>query len=132
MARVSDFLDVNGFHPKLIPHYLSDLEFTMRAQKKGKKLLTHPDFRIGIDFETTGHRELGKETFTEYLRKVFSNRAAMNPIHWSNYILLHSPWRYKLRNLKQIWGAVYQQGIRARLMPELKEKLIRRERNSGQ
>lgn len=122
MARVSDFLDVNGFHPGLLPHYLSDLEFTMRAQKKGKKLIIHPDFRIGINFETTGHRELGKESFAKYLGKIFSKRAAMNPVHWSNFILLHSPWKYKFSNLKRIWGAVYQLGVRERLIPELMAK----------
>ena len=121
MARVGDFLEVGGFYPRLIPHYLSDLEFTMRAQKKGKKLMIHPDFRIGIDFKTTGHRELGEVTFTEYIKKIFSKRAAMNPVHWSNFILLHSGWKYKLSNLKRIWGAVYQQGVRERLIPELKK-----------
>lgn len=131
MVRVSDFLDVKGFYPRLIPHYLSDLEFTMRAQKKGKKLIIHPDFRIGIDFETTGHRELGTESFVEYFKKVFSKRAAMNPVHWSNFILLHSAWRYKLSNLKRIWGAVYQQGVRERLLPELKSKMLGLGGNDG-
>jgi len=125
MTRVSDFLAVKGFYPRLIPHYLSDLEFTMRAQKMGKKLIIHPDFRIGIDFETTGHRELGKESFAEYVKKVFSKRAAMNPVHWSNFILLHSEWRYKLSNLKRIWLAVYQQGVRERLIPEIKIKILK-------
>lgn len=122
MVRVIDFLDVNGFYPRLIPHYLSDLEFTMRAQKKGKKLVIHPDFRIGIDFETTGYRELGKETFYQCIRKIFSKRAAMNPIYWSNFILLHSPWRYKAQNLRQIWRALYQQGVKKRLLPERRAK----------
>lgn len=124
MSRVSDFLDVKGFYPRLLPHYLSDLEFTMRAQKKGKKLIIHPDFRIRIDFETTGHRELGEESFTEYVKKVFSKRAAMNPIHWSNFILLHSPWRYKIPNLRRIWGAFYQQAVRDRLLPEIKARMV--------
>ncbi|WP_346295508.1 glycosyltransferase [Rhodopseudomonas sp. P1] len=130
MVRVSDFLDVKGFHPRLIPHYLSDLEFTMRAQKKGKTLMIHPDFRIGIDFETTGHRELGGETFRQYIKKVFSIRAAMNPIHWSNFIILHSDWRYKLPNLSRIWGGVYLNGIRQRLLPELKASLLKKRSGS--
>lgn len=124
MARVSDFLDVKGFFPRLIPHYLSDIEFTMRAGKMGKKLILHRDFRIGIDFETTGHRELREGSFAEYLRTVFSKRATMNPIYWSNFILLHSPWRYKIVNLRRIWGAVYQQGVRTRLLRRLKRKLL--------
>lgn len=122
ISRVSDFLDVKGFYPRLMPHYLSDLEFTMRAQREGKKLLIHPDFRIGIDFEATGHREWSNESFAQYIKKVFSKRAAMNPIYWSNFILLHSGWRHKLPNLLRIWGGLYQQGVRERLIPELKAK----------
>lgn len=129
MVRVADFLEVEGFHPRLIPHYLSDLEFTMRAQKKGKHLMIHPDFQIGIDFEATGYRELSKESFAQFIKKVFSKRAAMNPLHWSGFILLHSDWRYKLHNLKRIWGAVYQQGVRERLLPELKSKFVNRARS---
>jgi len=123
MTRVADFLDVKGFYPKLIPHYLSDLEFTMRAQKMGKKLIIHPDFKIGIDFEATGHRDLGGESFSQYVKKVFSKRAAMNPIYWSNFILLHSDWKYKLSNLSSIWGAVYRQGVLDRLIPEIRNTL---------
>jgi hypothetical protein len=48
----------------------------------------------------------------------------MNPIYWSNFILLHSPWRYKIVNLRRIWGAVYQQGVRIRLLRRLKRKLL--------
>jgi GT2 family glycosyltransferase len=28
---VEDFLDIGGFHPVILPHYLSDYEFTIRA-----------------------------------------------------------------------------------------------------
>lgn len=126
MTTVQDYLDVGGFHPRLIPHYLSDLEFTMRAQKKGKKLIIHPDFRIGINFEMTGIHDLSSENFTNYVKKVFSKRAAMNPVYWSNFILLHAPWKYKLINVRRIWGAVYEQGILDRLIPELKHKFFSR------
>ena len=128
MSSVSDFIEVGGFRPRLIPHYLSDIEFTMRAHKLGKKLTYHPDFRIGIHFELTGHREVGDVPLREYLRKVFSRRSAMNPIYWSNFVLLHSPWRYKLVNLRNIWDAVYERTVRTRVRPRLralKRKLTR-------
>lgn len=32
--RVKDFKKIGGFYPKLLPHYLSDYEFTIRAYKK--------------------------------------------------------------------------------------------------
>lgn len=119
MMHVKDFMDTKGFYPILIPHYLSDIEFTMRAQKIGKKLMIHPEFKIGIDFETTGYLELGNEKFIEYLKKIFSSRAAMNPIAWSNFIILQSDYRYMGRNLLRIWSAVYENGVKKRLIPEL-------------
>jgi glycosyltransferase involved in cell wall biosynthesis len=119
MVRVADFLDVGGFHPLLIPHYLSDLEFTMRARERGKTLMIHPDFRIGIDFETTGIREVNQDGLRLYLKKTFSTRSAMNPVYWSNFIMLRSPWRFKLSNLLMIWGAVYKQVVFERLIPRL-------------
>ena len=121
LIRVGDFLSTGGFHPRLIPHYLSDLEFTMRAHKRGMHLMIHPDFKVYIDFDTTGVRELGGETFFHYVKKIFSNRAAMNPIHWSNFILLHSPGKYKLSNLRSIWISVYKQGIIDRLLPQIRK-----------
>jgi GT2 family glycosyltransferase len=123
ITRVGDFLDVGGFYPHLIPHYLSDIEFTMRAHERGKRLMIDSTFRIGIDFEATGHRDLGDVGFLRYLQIIFSKRAAMNPVYWSSFILLRSDARYKLRNLLQIWGAVYRQGILDRLVPEVKRVL---------
>ena len=32
--RWRDFVDIGGFHPKILPHFLSDFEFTIRAYKK--------------------------------------------------------------------------------------------------
>lgn len=125
ITRVSDFLSIGGFYPRLVPHYLSDLEFTMRGHKNGLRLMIHPDFRIYIDFEATGFRELGNESFSQYLKKVFSKRAAMNPIHWSNFILLHSPYKYKLANLASIWSSVFRQGVIERLLPEIRKRINR-------
>jgi GT2 family glycosyltransferase len=119
MARVVDFLAVGGFHPVLIPHYLSDLEFTMRAKERGKTLMINENFRIGIDFETTGIREVNDRSLLFYLKKTFSVRAATNPVYWSSFILLRSPWKFKLSNLGVIWGSVLKQSICERLIPFL-------------
>lgn len=120
IVRVSDFLDIGGFRPRLIPHYLSDIEFTMRAGKLGKRLMIHPDFRIGIDFETTGHRQLRQESFVQYVKKVFSKRAAMNPLYWSSFILLHAPLKYKAVNLWRVWSALCWQAVGERLFHRLR------------
>ncbi len=123
IMRAVDFLDVRGFYPRLLPHYLSDLEFTMRAKKRGKTLITHSNFRIGINFEETGYRELTNTSFLGYIKKIFSYRAAMNPVHWSLFILLQSDAKYIFSNLKRIWGAVINEAVRVRLLPEIRKFL---------
>jgi len=106
LATVGDFLSVGGFYPRLIPHYLSDLEFTMRAQERGLKLMLHSDFKIGIDFDKTGNRDLSNETYIQYLLKNFSRRAAMNPIAWTNFIILRCPKEIKVKTLFKFWTLV--------------------------
>jgi len=123
LTTVGDFISVGGFHPRLIPHYLSDLEFTMRAHERGLKLMIHKDFRIYIDFEATGCRELGGESVVEYFKKILSRRAAMNPIAWSNFILLRCPWKHKVFNIARIWRSVYQQSVKDRLIPKIKSRM---------
>ena len=104
ILRASDFLDIGRFHIKLLPHYLSDLEFTMRAQELGYKLIVKSEFKINIDFQLTGIRELDyKEDYIKFMKNMFSIRNAMNPVYWSSFVLLRSPWRYKLSNLVRIW-----------------------------
>jgi GT2 family glycosyltransferase len=103
MMSVGDFMDVGGFYPKLLPHYLSDLEFTMRAKKLGKRLMLHPDFYLVIDFDKTGIRTLKNLRFLARLKKLFSKRATMNPLFWTTFILLRSPWKNKFRNLWLVW-----------------------------
>ena len=35
---------IGGFYPRLLPHYLSDYEFTLRAKSKGFSLVAEPSF----------------------------------------------------------------------------------------
>lgn len=113
LSTVKDFIEVGGFYPKLLPHYLSDLEFTMRAKENGKILLNHPAFNIGIDFSTTGIRELDTLSFSSYLKLLFSYRNAMNPLHWSVFVMLRSPWRYKFKNLYRVWATACHNGLKS-------------------
>ena len=46
LLKVKDFLNVGGFRPKLLPHYLSDIEFTYRAIKKGITPLSDKNFKF--------------------------------------------------------------------------------------
>lgn len=101
--RVRDMREIGGFHPLLLPHYASDYEYTMRACRKGFKLVTSPRVMLTLRNDTTGYRQVGRGTLMEELRKAFSPRAVYNPIFWSSFILLACPARYIPRNLWTVW-----------------------------
>jgi glycosyltransferase involved in cell wall biosynthesis len=103
---VGDFLELGGFHPVLLPHYLSDYEFTMRAHRRGFSLTSSPDVFLRFDDspELTGIRviEDGVSPFEE-MRRNLSMRSTSNPIHWSGLVLLGSPKIYIPTNLIRVW-----------------------------
>ena len=43
---LEDFLDLGSFHTILLPHYLSDYEFTLRASRRGYRLTTDASVRL--------------------------------------------------------------------------------------
>lgn len=111
--RLGDFYGIGGFYPRLLPHYGSDYEFTMRAHRKGLKLMTDQMLKLRVDEDTAGHHELGKISFFASLRKLFSRKMVMNPVYWSSFIWLACPWRWKLLNLLKIWGFMFVQIYRS-------------------
>ncbi len=119
-VKVGDFLSVGGFYPRLIPHYLSDLEFTMRAQERGMNLKIHKDFRIYIDFDKSGYRDFSQETYINFVLKLFSKRSAMNPIAWTNFIVLRCPRKQKLQTLARYVEREFYQLFIARAVPVVK------------
>ena len=81
---------MGGFHPKLLPHYLSDYEFTIRATKKGFKIKSFKELSYKFDEKTTGDNGFDGMT----LKKLFSKRCSSNPIYKFNYIFLSTPKKY--------------------------------------
>lgn len=107
--RVSDFFEIGGFYPRLLPHYLSDYEFTIRAQRRGMKLITDPLLRLRLDEDATGYHQFQDEPFIDFLKKYFSKKSAANPLYWTAFIALASPWRWKFSNLLRVWiEAIYK------------------------
>jgi GT2 family glycosyltransferase len=80
--------EVGKFHPRLLPHYLSDYEFTIRAHRKGLKLITSADIAVKLDREQTGIRSLEDLGFIDFIKRLFSKKYGCNPIYWSTFILL--------------------------------------------
>jgi GT2 family glycosyltransferase len=106
--RVGDFMDIGGFHPVLLPHYLSDYEFTIRAHRKGYRLMVDPSLKLMVDESTTGsHAWLRSAGRTEFLRDYFSKRSSSNPFYWFSFVALACPWAWKPLNfLRVIYGGL--------------------------
>lgn len=114
--RMSVLKIVGDFHPRLLPHYLSDYEFTIRANRLGVPLTTSSELVISFDRGATGYRNFEGLSFTDFLRKYFSIKSALNPIYWSTFILLASPKIYIPWLWLKVWvrsaREIFRQGFR--------------------
>lgn len=98
-----DIKGVGNFHPKMLPHYLSDYEYTLRAGRKGMRLRTDDSVFLCPDFGLTGHHSYHGLGFVEFLRKYFSIKSAGNPVYWSAFVMLAVPKLWMLPNLIRVW-----------------------------
>ncbi len=98
-----DFLKIGGFHPVLLPHYLSDYEFTMRARRKGFALFSDARVQLRYNDQLTGIRNPQQPTWREYLRKGLSIKSANNPVYWTSFILMACPLRHAPRSIAVVW-----------------------------
>ena len=98
-----DFLDLGGFYPRILPHFASDYEFTMRAHRKGYRLVTDPSLKLHLREETTWNVEIGKEPFFAFVKNLFSKKSAYNPLVWTVFIALSCPMKWKLLNWYRLW-----------------------------
>jgi GT2 family glycosyltransferase len=103
--HVGDFLRSGGFRPRLLPHYLSDYEFSMRAHRQGLSFHSAPEvfLRFDDDAALTGIRTTQGYSALKSLRLNLSVRSAANPLHWTSFILLSCPARYVPLNLLRVW-----------------------------
>ena len=99
----ADICSIGNFHPILLPHYLSDYEYTIRAHKKGFKCNTNPALFIVPNYSTPGYHQFDGDKFIDFFKKYFSKKSAENPLYWSSFILLTSELRWILPNLIKVW-----------------------------
>lgn len=90
--RMSTLRKVGNFYPTLLPHYLSDYEFTIRANRKGVNLITSSQILVYYDGVASGYQEYDGLSTSEFARRIFSIRSRLNPIYWTTFILLSSPY----------------------------------------
>ena len=85
--RIKDLKRVGGFRPILLPHYLSDFEFTFRGNKRGVKIYCSSEVKYKSDRSTTGL----KDRKSLSLKQLFSKKCPYNPVYKTIYYLLIIP-----------------------------------------
>lgn len=101
--RCSDFFEIGGFYPKILPHYYSDYEFTIRAYHKKFKLFSDANLKLWGDESTTGIHSIEAKTTWHIIKKMFSIKTISNPAIETIYILLACPYRRIFINLLRVW-----------------------------
>lgn len=102
--RVRDFFQIGGFRPRLLPHFTSDYEFTVRAKRKGFTLMTDPSLRLWVDENSTWNQRHEEMSFLNLMADLFSKRSPVNPVTWTCFVALACPWRWKIQSWARIWG----------------------------
>ena len=101
--RLGDLRRIGGFHPILLPHYLSDYEFSIRAIRKGFSIGTDPSVELTMDETLSGIRSTGKGSIWSRIHRLFSKRSALNPFYTSVFLVYSCPWYYLPWNIGRVW-----------------------------
>lgn len=102
-VKWGDLSVIGDFHPRILPHYLSDYEFTMRAKRKGLSLQTSPELLIVADDAETGYHKFNGLSFFKFMRHYFSKKSALNPFYWTSFVVLTAPLQWILPNVARVW-----------------------------
>lgn len=108
--RVEDFFTVGGLRPKLLPHYGSDYEFTIRAHRKGMDLAMDPSVELRLDVTTTGYHQVDNKSILRAVKSVFSRKSPINPITLSIFVALACPWPWKFACWLRILSLSFSRG----------------------
>lgn len=117
-AHWGDIQEIGGFYPRLLPHYLSDYEYTLRAYRKGFKCETSADLLIEPNLATTGYRKIDGTFVAESLRRYWSKKSSANPIYWSSFVVLASEPVWVFPNLFRVWLRTGKEIVRICLLPK--------------
>jgi GT2 family glycosyltransferase len=101
--RFGDIRIIGDFHTRVLPHYLSDYEYTIRAARKGMRCETSERVFLCPNHDTTGYHEFKEPGFLRFLKRYFSIKSVLNPIYLSVFAILSAPKPWILPNLARIW-----------------------------
>ncbi|MED3883937.1 glycosyltransferase family 2 protein [Priestia aryabhattai] len=120
---VKDFLNIGQFYPKLLPHYLSDYEYTIRAKRKGYRLKVEKELKLLVDENETGyHDAILENDYKSFIKKYFSKKNPGNPFTWTFFILLAAPFKWKIPNLFRVWGTAFLKIFARKIFINMKYK----------
>jgi GT2 family glycosyltransferase len=97
--RARDLIDLGGFRARLLPHYLSDYEFSIRARRNGYMFLSDPRVRLWHDQPLS----LPAAASSTSLRLLLSKRSHDNPIYWTAFLVLSCPPKNLPLSIVRIW-----------------------------
>jgi GT2 family glycosyltransferase len=95
LLRWCDVMESGGFRPRLLPHYLSDLEFTIRAHRHSIRIVPAVSVICSSIEKSTGMHRVPVGSALTVLRHMFSNRFSANPLHLFLFVLLAVPLVWK-------------------------------------
>jgi GT2 family glycosyltransferase len=121
LFRYRDLSDHTTFRPRLLPQYLSDYEFTIRARRRGVRLLPARNVTCRATELTTGTHKLAPGSFRIVLHQMLSPRFSANPLSLFFFVLLAAPviwkptcWLWALRTVTAFF-------LRATIVDRLRE-----------
>jgi GT2 family glycosyltransferase len=130
--HASDFINLGGFYPTLLPHYTSDYEFTIRARRRGYILKPEEKLILHLSEKTSGIYNFKDETsYITFLKHLFSKRYTLQPIYLTNYIALACPWRWKIKNWLHVWLSTGWKVVRFFFIITFWKPIQRQYRNRG-
>jgi GT2 family glycosyltransferase len=103
MLRWADMRRIGGFHPRVLPHYWADYEYTIRAHRIGLCCFTNRDVVVTADLNATGYRDLDALVGWRFMRQLFSIKTPLNPLYRTSFAILASSGVWKLVNLLNVW-----------------------------
>lgn len=110
--RLKDIKKIGGFYPRVLPHYLSDYEYTIRAHKMGFCCVTIDSVYLCPNNDTTGFHEFNSTNFFEFIKQYFSKKSSANPFYWSVFVILIKPNFFVLPALAKIWIGASKQCVK--------------------
>jgi len=100
--RWRDMQEIGKFHPKLLPHYLSDYEYSYRAHRLGFNLRTSDSLSLITHETSSGHAGGIDSNLWVFTRSLFSKRNVSNPVYLTTFCALTSPRKF-VTQVPRIW-----------------------------